>query len=52
MSMRAIHAATSRSATRALDAARLRSTCEGHEPSFQVRGTKGPWLPAELESPV
>ena len=47
--MRLIHAATSRTAARALDAARLRSVVEGYEPSF---GTEGQWLPSELESPM
>jgi len=45
--MRLIHAATSRNAARALDAARLRSVVEGYEPSFE---TLGQWLPSELES--
>ena len=47
--MRMIQAAASRNATRALDAAHLRSYVEGFEPSF---GTKGQLLPAELESPM
>jgi hypothetical protein len=46
--MRAIHAATSRNAARALDAACLRSI-EGHEPSFETKGRR---LPSELESPM
>lgn len=49
MGMRLIHAATSRNAARALDAACLRSVVEGYEPSF---GTKGQRLPSELESPM
>jgi hypothetical protein len=48
VSMRRIHAATSRNATRALDAAHPGSI-EGYEPSFE---TKGPRLPSELESPM
>ena len=44
-----IHAATSRNAARALDAARLRSVVEGYEPPF---GTKGQRLPTQLESPM
>lgn len=47
--MRRIHAATSRNAARALDAACLRSVIEGYEPSFE---TLGQWLPVELESPM
>jgi len=43
-----IHAATSRIAARALDAACLRSVLEGYEPF----GTNGQWLPIELESPM
>jgi hypothetical protein len=47
--MRLIHAVTSRNATRALDAAHLRSRVEGYVPSFE---TKGQWLPSQLESPM
>ena len=47
--MRAIHAATSRNAARALGAACLRSVFEGYKPSIE---TLGQWLPAELESPM
>ena len=47
--MRMIQAATSRNATRALDAAHLRSYVEGCVPSF---GTKGQWLPSGLELPM
>ena len=46
--MRQIHAATSRNATRALDAAHLRPHLEGSEASF---GTEGQ-LPSGLESPM
>jgi hypothetical protein len=49
MGMRLIHAVTSRNATRALDAAQVRSRIEGYEPCFE---TKGQWLPSQLESPV
>lgn len=49
MGMHLIHAVTSRNATRALDAAHLRSSVEGYEPCFE---TKGQWLPTRLESPM
>ena len=48
MSMRLIHAATSRNAARALDAAHLGSI-EGYEPSFEAKGLR---LPSGLESPM
>jgi hypothetical protein len=47
--MRLVHAVTSRNATRALDAAHLRSRVEGSEPSFE---TTGQWLPGQLEPPM
>lgn len=47
--MRLIHVATSRNATRALDAAQLPSDLEGCEPRFK---TVGLWLPSQLEPPV
>lgn len=49
MGMRLIHAVASRNATRALDAAHLRSTVEGYEPCFETRVQ---WLPGQLEPPV
>lgn len=49
MGMRLIHAGTSRQATRALDAAHLRSMPEGCEPSAE---TKGEWLPSHREPPM
>lgn len=47
MGMRLIHAVTGRNATRALDAAHLRSRVDGYEPCFE---TMGQWLPSQLES--
>jgi hypothetical protein len=49
VSMRLIQAVTSRNATRALDAAHLRSGIEGYEPCLE---TKGQWLPSQLEPPM
>lgn len=47
--MRTIHVATSRNATRALDAAYRRSDLRGCELRFEP---KGQWLPSRLESPI
>lgn len=49
MGIRHTHAVASRNATRALDAAQLRSTIEGYERCFE---TKDQWLPSQLESPM
>jgi len=49
MGMRLIHAAASRNAARALDAAQLRSRIDGYEPCFE---TTGQWLPGQLEPPM